>query len=82
MTLDQNLVVVMGDRRYRVERPWGEPSEAYPLQLISGIAVDSRGRVYAFQRAEPPVIVYNPDASIHTAWGGGRLADPPWHNDN
>lgn len=76
MTLDHGLVVVMGDRRYRVERPWGEPSEAYPLQLISRIAVDSRGRVYAYQRAEPPVIVYDSGGNVQAAWGEGRLADP------
>ncbi len=71
MTLDRGLVVVMGDRRYRVERPWGEPSDAYPLRLISRIGVDSQGRVYAYQRAEPPVIVYNRDGSVHAAWGRG-----------
>lgn len=75
MTLDRDLVAVLGDRRYRIERPWGEPSDAYPLQMISRIAVDSQGRVYAFQRAEPPVIVYNPDGSLHAAWGQGRIAD-------
>ena len=76
MTLDAGLVVVMGDRRYRVERPWGEASDTYPLGMVSRIAVDSRGRVYAYQRAEPPVIVYTPDGAIHAAWGEGRLADP------
>ncbi len=76
MTLDQDLVVVMGDRRYRVERPWGEPSDVYPLRLISRIAVDSQGRVYAYQRAEPLVIVYRPDGGVHAAWGQGRIAAP------
>lgn len=76
MTLDAGLVVVMGDRRYRVERPWGEASDTYPLGMISRIAVDSQNRVYAYQRAEPPVIVYAPDGAIHAAWGEGRLADP------
>ena len=76
MTLDQNLVVRMGDRCYRVERPWGAPSDAHPLRLVSRIAVDSQGLVYAFARADPPVVIYRPDGSVQGSWGGGRLADP------
>ena len=76
MTRDRDLVVVMGDRRYRVERSWGEASDANPLRMVSRIAVDSRGRVYAFQRAEPPVVVFRPDGGFHAAWGEGALADP------
>ncbi len=76
MTLDQDLVVVMGDRRYRVERSWGEASDANPLRMVSRIAVDSRGRVYAYQRADPPVVVFRPDGGFHAAWGEGALADP------
>jgi peptidylglycine monooxygenase len=75
MTLDQDLVVVMGDRRYRVERPWGEPSADHPLTAIVRIAADSRGRVYAFQRAEPPVVVFEADGSVQGSWAHGRIAD-------
>ena len=76
MALDRDLVVVMGDRRYRVERSWGETSGDAPLRLISSIAVDARGRVYAYQRAEPPVVVFDPDGRVHATWGEDRIADP------
>ena len=76
MALDRDLVVVMGDRRYRVERSWGETSGDAPLRLISSIAVDARGRVYAYQRAEPPVVVFEPDGRVHATWGEDRIADP------
>jgi len=76
MTLDRNLVVAMGDRRYRVERAWGEESGGSRLRLISSIAVDSAGRVYAYQRAEPPVVVFGPDGRVHATWGEDRIADP------
>ena len=76
MALDRDLVVVMGDRRYRVEREWGEASGRSPLRLISSIAVDARGRVYAYQRAEPPVVVFDPDGHVHATWGEDRIADP------
>ena len=76
MALDRDLVVVMGDRRYRVERGWGEASGESPLRLISSIAVDARGRVYAYQRAEPPVVVFDPDGRVHATWGEDQVADP------
>jgi len=76
MALDRDLVVVMGDRRYRVERAWGEPTADATLRLLSSIAVDSGGRVYAYQRAEPPVVVFEPDGRVHATWGEGRIADP------
>ena len=76
MALDRDLVVVMGDRRYRVERGWGEASDESPLRLISSIAVDARGRVYAYQRAEPPVVVFDPDGRVHATWGEDQVADP------
>ncbi len=47
-TRDEGLVVVMGDRRYRVERPWGELSHDTRLAALSQLAVDSKGRVYAY----------------------------------
>ena len=45
MTLDQNLVVRMGDRCYRVERPWGAPSDApgfKVFELVPGALLSGR----------------------------------------
>ncbi len=74
-TSDGGLVVVMGDRRYRVERPWGEPPHDTRLTALSQLAVDSHGRVYAYQRADPPVVVFEPTGAFRTAWGHGLIAD-------
>ena len=46
----ESLSVVLGDRRYRVERGWGELPDDVPRAAISTVAVDSQGRVYAFRR--------------------------------
>ncbi len=67
-TSDGGLVVVMGDRRYRVERPWGELPHDTRLAALSQLAVDSHGRVYAYQRADPPVIVFEPTGAFRAAW--------------
>lgn len=72
---DENLIVTMGERRYRVERPWGRLPTDLALHAVSQLAVDSRGRVYLFQRADPPVIVFEPSGEMRAAWGNGRIAD-------
>ncbi len=72
---DDGLVVAMGDRRYRVERPWGELPHDTRLAALSQLAVDSEGRVYAYQRADPPVIVFEPTGALRAAWGHGQIAD-------
>ena len=50
---DHQLVVALGDRRYRVERPWGDlPSDA---GRVSDVTVDSRGHVFVLLRYDPLV---------------------------
>jgi len=68
-------VVTLGDRKYSVERRWGELPGNHRLDLISQIAVDRRGRVYANKRSDPPVIVFEPSGEFRAAWGGGRVTD-------
>jgi hypothetical protein len=69
------LAVVLGDRRYRVERPWGQlPGSMTPSQ-ISQLAVDSKGMVYVFQRGEPPVLVFAPSGALQGGLAKGRIAD-------
>ncbi len=76
-TSDGGLVVVMGDRRDRVERPWGELPHDTRLAALSQLAVDSKGRVYAYQRADPPVIVFESTSTFRAAWDHGLIADAP-----
>ena len=75
MAASDGLIVALGDRRYRVERPWGQIPPGLALTSISQLAVDPQGRVYAFQRRDPPVVVFLPDGTFHAAWGEGRIAD-------
>lgn len=70
-----DLRVVLGDRTYRVERPWGALPHGVSLGQISQLAVDSGGRVYAFQRAEPPVLVFDASGAFRGGLAAGRIAD-------
>lgn len=65
----------MGERRYRVEQDWCRPPAELAFAGLSQLAVDSRGRVYLYQRQDPPVLVFEPSGAFHKAWGQGRIAD-------
>ena len=77
---EYQLVVALGSRRYRVERPWGDlPSDA---GMVSDVVVDSRGHVFVLLRSDPiagprgtPVVELAPDGSRVGAWGDDLIAD-------
>ena len=70
-----DFVVAIGDRRYTVQRPWGELPQGQGLAYVSTVAVDSNGRVYVAQRTDPPVVVFEPDGTYADGWGAGVIAD-------
>jgi hypothetical protein len=54
-----DLVVVLGERRYTVVRPWGSLPADIEYGVVSHVAVDSRDNLYVFQRGDPPVVVFD-----------------------
>lgn len=74
------LIVALGDRRYRIERPWGDlPAGA---GMVSDVTVDSRGHVFALLRSDSlagppgtPVVELAPDGRRLASWGGDMIAD-------
>ena len=63
------LVVGTGDFVYDVVRPWGTLPAGWSLGLVSHVAVDSRDRVYFYQRKDPPVLVFDADGHFLNGWG-------------
>lgn len=43
---------------------------------MSAIAADSHDRIYAFQRKDPPVLVFDRDGTFLYAWGSSAIRDP------
>ena len=69
------LVVGTGDFVYDVFRPWGLLPAGWTFGTISHVAVDSKDRVYFYQRKDPPVLVFDGAGNFLTGWGDGRLRD-------
>ncbi len=74
------LIVALGDRRYRVERPFG----SWPKNegFVTDVAVDGRGHVFVglrhdplTQADDPRIIELGPDGAHRGGWGGSLIAD-------
>lgn len=72
------LVVALGERRYRIERPWGD----LPTGPVSDVTVDLRGHVFVLLRwdpfadtTSPRVIELSPEGTRLAAWGEKLIAD-------
>jgi hypothetical protein len=77
---DHTLIVALGPRRYRVERPFGSwPQNA---GFVTDVAVDEQGDVLVLLRHDPlvepndaRVIRLAPDGAFRGSWGGREIAD-------
>jgi len=65
------LVVGSGAFRFRWIKGWGRPPDGMTLGDVPGVAVDSQDRVFAFQRGEPPIVVFDREGEFVTSWGDG-----------
>ncbi len=48
-----------GELRFEVVEGWGQLPEGWVFKQVAGVAVDSKDRVYALNRGEHPVIVFD-----------------------
>jgi hypothetical protein len=80
MVGQHDLIVSLGDRRYRVERPFG----SWPKNegFVTDVAVDGRGHVFVglrhdplTQANDPRIIELSPDGDYIDGWGGTLIAD-------
>lgn len=69
------VIVTLAGITYAVERSWGSLPAGMPPAMISQVAVDSGGRLYAIRRGDPPVVIYAPDGSFAGSFGDGLIFD-------
>jgi peptidylglycine monooxygenase len=61
-------IIGMGDYVYEYHDDWARLPPGQTFQFPSALAVDSQDRVYLFQRAGPPVLVFDRDGYFLDAW--------------
>ena len=59
---------------YEVLEGWERLPEGWSFVEVAGVAVDSRDRVYVFNRGAHPMIVFDKDGRFLDAWGEGVFA--------
>ena len=69
------LIAGTGKYVYEVVRPWGELPPGMELGGVSHVAVDSQDRVYAFQRKDPPIVIFDRSGKYVGSWGSGMFVD-------
>ena len=65
------VVLGSGEHRYRVVENWAKLPDGWNLTDVAAVAVDSKDRVYVFNRGEHPMVVLNRDGSFIKSWGEG-----------
>ena len=62
-----------GKYTYTVVENWAKLPPGESFTIVSAIATDSQDRVYAFQRKDPPVVVFDRDGNLVSSWGNGAF---------
>ena len=72
------LILAAGSAQapYRIVDGWGRLPDGVKWGLTAGIAIDKQDRVYAFTRAEPPLVVLDRDGNVLRTWGDRMFASP------
>ena len=69
-------IVGSGNYTYELIQDWPKLPTGQSLGVVSSVATDSQHRVYAFQRQDPPVMVFDRDGNYLNCWGIGAITDP------
>ena len=75
---DDRSEIVLGSGRFRYQlvNDWAKLPKGWVFNDVAAVAVDSADRVYAFNRSEHPVMVFDPDGSLVDSWGDGIFSRP------
>jgi DNA-binding beta-propeller fold protein YncE len=65
-----------GQYTYEVIEQWGTLPTGMTFGPMSAVAADSQGRIYAFQRKDPPVLVFDRNGNYLDSWGESAITDP------
>src|SRR5258708_14263363 len=59
------------EHRYRVMENWAKLPDGWNLTDVASVAVDSKDRVYVFNRGAHPMVVLDRLGNFITSWGEG-----------
>ena len=63
-----------GEHRYRVVENWAKLPDGWNLTDVASVAVDSKDRIYVFNRGAHPMVVLDREGHFITSWGEGLFS--------
>ena len=63
-----------GKYTYETVENWAKLPAGETFAMVSAIASDSQDRVFAFQRKDPPVLIFDRDGNLLDSWGNGAFS--------
>ena len=63
-----------GEHRYRVVENWAKLPDNWQLTDVASVAVDSKDRIYVFNRGEHPMVVLDRDGNFLRSFGEGLFS--------
>jgi len=71
-----SVVLGSGDHRYRVVLDWAKLPDGWEFRDVAAVAVDSKDRVYVFNRGDHPMMVFDREGNFLRSWGEGLFGRP------
>jgi sugar lactone lactonase YvrE len=68
---NQGMIVGAGSFRYEALVGWEKLPTGWSFVEVAGVAIDSRDRVFVFNRGQHPVIIFDREGRFVTSWGEG-----------
>ena len=66
-----SVILGSGEHRYRVVENWAKLPDGWEFRDVAAVAVDSKDRIYVFNRGQHPMIVFDRDGNFLRSWGEG-----------
>jgi DNA-binding beta-propeller fold protein YncE len=66
-----SVILGSGEHRYRVVENWAKLPDGWSLTDAASVAVDSKDRIYVFNRGDHPMVVLDREGNFITSWGEG-----------
>ena len=63
-----------GKYTYTLIEDWAKLPAGETFAMVSAMATDSQDRVYAFQRKEPLIVIFDRDGNLVDSWGNGAFS--------
>ena len=64
-------IIGQGNFKYQVAEGWGKLPAGWKFGDVAAVGIDSKDRVYAFNRGEHPMVVFDRDGNFLNSWGEG-----------